>query len=342
MRERREEPPPAHRDRDRQHPADHDRRHGADECGGDARLEGAELVRGADEDHLDRVHASPELIRGDEGQDRLPEDDAHHVGGASRREREQRQPHRLGEAEDDDRHAVEGDHSEQRPPGVAAHRPTASARSPQQTPRPQVRRGGGRGPPDRRGARPSRRPGAGRPHRRRGRRRGRARSRRTGPGCGGQPHAPENAREIGRRAAGCLAPGAQQQTPRRRRTSRERRRSRVDELGVQREQEAAESRADDHGRLRTTERCASARTRIARGTSDGVSAREAGAPSADATPVPKASTKKGQVASAPARVTTSRPSMTAMSTRGRERRAACGAGSDRPGARRAAPGAAAG
>ena len=58
---------------------------------------------------------------------------------------------------------------------------------------------------------------------------------------------------------------------------------------------------------------ARARTRIARGTSDGVSARDAGAPRAEAMPVPKASRKKGQVFVAPARVTASRPSITATS-----------------------------
>ncbi len=60
---------------------------------------------------------------------------------------------------------------------------------------------------------------------------------------------------------------------------------------------------------KTTDRKASARTRMSRGTSDGVRAREAGAPSAAATPVPKASRKNGQVDPAPARVTARRPSM---------------------------------
>ena len=64
----------------------------------------------------------------------------------------------------------------------------------------------------------------------------------------------------------------------------------------------------------TIDRRASARTRISRGTSDGVSAREAGAPSADATPVPNASTKNGHVEAAPARVTKSNPTMTATSS----------------------------
>ena len=64
----------------------------------------------------------------------------------------------------------------------------------------------------------------------------------------------------------------------------------------------------------TTERKARARTRIERGTSEGVIAREAGAPRAEATPVPNASTKNGHVWLAPARVTASRPSMTTVST----------------------------
>ena len=65
---------------------------------------------------------------------------------------------------------------------------------------------------------------------------------------------------------------------------------------------------------KATDRCAKAFTRIACGTSDGVIARPAGAPSADATPVTKASTKNGQVSSAPARVTASRPIATAASS----------------------------
>ena len=47
---------------------------------------------------------------------------------------------------------------------------------------------------------------------------------------------------------------------------------------------------------------------------DGVIAREAGAPTAVATPVPKASTKNGQVAVAPLRVTSSSPSITVASS----------------------------
>ena len=66
-----EEPRPRHRDADRRDAADHDRRHRADERRRDARLEGAELVRRADEDHLDRVHPSAQLVRRDEREDRL-------------------------------------------------------------------------------------------------------------------------------------------------------------------------------------------------------------------------------------------------------------------------------
>ena len=63
-----------------------------------------------------------------------------------------------------------------------------------------------------------------------------------------------------------------------------------------------------------TDRCANALTRISCGTSDGTIARPAGAPSADATPVPNASAKNGDVSSAPAPVTASRPTATAAST----------------------------
>ena len=78
-RKRREQPPPEHRDPDRRDAADHDSGYGADERRRDPGLERAELVRRADEDHLDRVHAPAELVRRDERQDRRAEDHAHEV-----------------------------------------------------------------------------------------------------------------------------------------------------------------------------------------------------------------------------------------------------------------------
>ena len=112
-----EEPRPRDRDADREHAADHDGRHRADERRRDARLEGAELVRGADEDHLDGVDPAAQLVGRHEREDRLAEHDAHHVDAAARREREEREPHRLREPEHDHRDAVE------RRPRSAASRP---------------------------------------------------------------------------------------------------------------------------------------------------------------------------------------------------------------------------
>ena len=62
------------------------------------------------------------------------------------------------------------------------------------------------------------------------------------------------------------------------------------------------------------ERCASALTRISRGTSEGVRARPAGAPIALPTPIANASAKNGHTWSAPESVIASSPSATPMST----------------------------
>ena len=62
-----------------------------------------------------------------------------------------------------------------------------------------------------------------------------------------------------------------------------------------------------------TDRTASARGRMSSGTSDGVSAREAGAPTAVATPVKKASAKNGHVWSTSYLVTARSPQNTAAS-----------------------------
>ena len=67
------------------------RRHRPDEPRDDARLEGAELVRGADEDHLDGRHPPAELVRRDQRDRRRADVDADHVhepGDREGRERE--------------------------------------------------------------------------------------------------------------------------------------------------------------------------------------------------------------------------------------------------------------
>ena len=123
-RKRGEEPRPADGDRDGQDAADHDRRHCTDERCGDARLESTELVRGADEHHLDRVHPAPDLVGGDERQivcrnTTLTMSAAPPTARASERE-----PHRRRQAEGDDRDAVDADDGEQRPSRPVANRAT--------------------------------------------------------------------------------------------------------------------------------------------------------------------------------------------------------------------------
>ena len=110
---------------------------------------------------------------------------------------------------------------------------------------------------------------------------------------------------------------------------------RVDELGLDREQQAADGRAITADSWKAIERCASALTRISSGTSDGVNARPAGAPIALPTPCRNASAKNGHTLPAPDTVTARSPLRTttfsATITTSRFRRgtwsASCPAGS---------------
>ena len=99
--ERGEQPPPDAGDDDRRDAAEHDGRNGADQRRRDAGLEGAELVRRADEDHLHGVHAPAELVGRDERQDRRRRTTLTMSNAAADSEREHREPHRAREPEDD-------------------------------------------------------------------------------------------------------------------------------------------------------------------------------------------------------------------------------------------------
>ncbi len=85
-------PWPDERQPDREEPADDDRRHRAEECRGSARLECAELVRGADEHALDRGDAAEHLVRRRERHGRLADVHRVHVDESAHRERKRRQP----------------------------------------------------------------------------------------------------------------------------------------------------------------------------------------------------------------------------------------------------------
>ena len=229
------------------------------------------------------------------------EHDAHHVDARRRPRARASDSHIVSrEPEDDHRHAVERDDGQQRParppPDGPARQDDRSARA-RRRPAPPAARRARRG---RRRARPARRPAAARRRRRTARRTGRARSRRAAPVCAGR---------AGRRRARSRGRASRPPAPSRPERSASTAASattestaddRVDELRLEREQQAAErrpARSQRPGRRPTAAR--SARTRISRGTSDGVSARPAGAPSAVATPVQNASAKNGHVSSAP-------------------------------------------
>ena len=186
----------------------------------------------------------------------------------------------VREAEDDDRDAVEADDREQLPAGVPSDGPAREH--------------------DRRAQRPDSGSGsehaeAGRPDvehvlREHGQQRDRAAEQdgeeveRDRAEQHGRPaheaHAAEHAREVGRRATDRVAPGAEEQRPDEG-DGRQRRRNRVDELRVQREQQAADRRPDDHGRLEarpTAERAPARGSRAGRATASAPARQERRAP----------------------------------------------------------------
>ena len=223
-----------------------DGRDRADERWGDARLEGAELVRGADEDHVDGGHPPADLIGRDERQDVWRKTHADHVGAPGPRGRAARarssataRRRRWSRREADD-------HSSVRPAprsGPAWHKITAhSARpkAPSQEARPPAPRQDVLGEDRQQRDRAAEEDGE--------------EVERDGaeqePGVGAvEARAAEDAGEVGRRCRPLRrARRGAAATP----TSadeRQRRRDGVDELGVEREQEAAERGPADHGRL---------------------------------------------------------------------------------------------
>ena len=96
---------------------------GAEQRRGGAGLERAELVRGADEDVLDREHAPAQLVGRDHRDGRRADVHADHVDEAAHRQREHRERQPLREPEHDHAHAEERDDDEQRRARVRPQRP---------------------------------------------------------------------------------------------------------------------------------------------------------------------------------------------------------------------------
>ena len=199
--------------------------------------------------------------------------------------------------------------------GPARRRTGRRARkSAERTSRPREPRGASRARSGRPRGCPSRRSGGVRRHRRAGPRRGRARSRRAGRSSGGsgarRRGPPRDRRRLPPRRTRPRtdredAPESDQREPDR---------DPVDELRLEREEETADRGPGDSESWNAIERWASALTRISRGTSDGVSARPAGAPIALATPIANASTKNGQPGRLPATRDGEEPEQDADST----------------------------
>src|SRR5579884_3957700 len=122
-RERGEEPGLRRREPDRDRAAGDDRRHRAEQRGRGAGLERAELVRGADEDPLDREHAPAQLVRGRERDGGRADVHAEHVGEAADGERDAGERQRAREPEDDHARPERGDGDEQRPADAVCERP---------------------------------------------------------------------------------------------------------------------------------------------------------------------------------------------------------------------------
>ena len=174
-------------------------------------LERAELVRGADEHHLDGVDAAAQLVRRDERQDRLPQHDADHVDAAADRERERARATSTARAR-------RRRSRRRRAPTTASSVGPACRRTGQRVStiaeheRADGRRRAqhARGPPARRRARPWRRRAAARRHRRTGRRRGRARSRRAARASAGSSRTPPSTlARSGDEPPAAVAPGAE-------------------------------------------------------------------------------------------------------------------------------------
>src|ERR1700753_3666377 len=81
--------------------AESDRGDRAENAGGDAGFEGADLVRGADENLIDRRHAAEELFGSQRLDERAPDDDADVIGHAAEGEQCERKPEarRIGESD---------------------------------------------------------------------------------------------------------------------------------------------------------------------------------------------------------------------------------------------------
>src|SRR5215469_4092158 len=79
-------PRPQYDNHERANSAQNDGWHRAKPLGRDARLELSELVRGADEDHVDGRYPPPHFVRRGEQRQSGANDDADHVAGAGEQE----------------------------------------------------------------------------------------------------------------------------------------------------------------------------------------------------------------------------------------------------------------
>ena len=118
----REDHRPRADDTHRQQAADPHGRPDAEERPGDTRLEGAELVGGADEDVLDRHHPAAHVVGRGERHDRRPDEHADGVGAGEHEQRDERQRVAVSDPEDDGGRTEDEDGDVERPADVPSHR----------------------------------------------------------------------------------------------------------------------------------------------------------------------------------------------------------------------------
>ena len=112
--QRRKQLHPQQRDRDGADAAEHGGRHRAEQGGGDAALELAELVGGVDEQEVHGADTAAHFVGGGELDQREADHHADGVGGAQDHQRQHRQPHPLRQREHHRGHA-EHDHGLEHP-----------------------------------------------------------------------------------------------------------------------------------------------------------------------------------------------------------------------------------
>ena len=107
MRKRRKPPIPKRGNDQRPYPSHHDCANGPHPLCGSAGAEFTELIARPDERAVHRTDTPSHRIRRIELNQRVPDNDTHHVGTATHRQRKKRQQEIVRQAEDDNRYSID-------------------------------------------------------------------------------------------------------------------------------------------------------------------------------------------------------------------------------------------